>query len=143
MKIKTAFGRCNIPHLGHKYLIDQVDLFILSDGKRNLPVDLRIHMLEALGVNRYKILVCNPYKYYSEIDNGASIVVINDPSNYKLIQAIGKNQVDFQNKQFSLSSTLIRSLAKNKSFSEIIKLYNGRSDLLDNILAMCSMQGVN
>jgi hypothetical protein len=129
--MKVSFGRCNIPHLGHKHLIDACDTFVLSNGKNNLPVDTRVKILNELGVQKSKLVVGNPFREISKIlDNNSNVDIYYTDDNYSLVKVFtGKANLVLMEKQNGLSSTKIRKLLSEGYDQEVLLLYDNNIEL--------------
>lgn len=130
--LKISFGRCNIPHSGHKYLIDTCDIFVLSNGQKNLSVESRVKILEKLGVKPSKLVVGNPFREISWIiDNNPNVEILYTDDNYSLVKAFsGKAKLTPMTKIGNgLSSTKIRKLFKEGNDGEVLSIYSNDLEL--------------
>lgn len=106
---KVAFGRCALPHPGHVFLINTVDIFILSNSQKLPSPSLRISLLKELGADVSKVVVGNPYKELAKIKETTKAMVVSEEANVGLAKAVGLKTVSL-NKVGGLSSTLIKNL---------------------------------
>ena len=123
--IKVAFGRCALPHSGHVSLINQVDIFVLSNSAKLPNAELRIKLLQMLGADVSRIRVGVPYECLLAISEEFSeeAVVVSEKANEGLARAVKLNTVPLT-KQFGLSSTYIRSLFGEGNYSRLREIYN-------------------
>ena len=129
--MKVSFGRCNLPHAGHKYLIDGCDTFVLSSGKKNLSAESRVKILEKLWVKPSKLVVGNPFREISKlIDNNPNVDIYYTEDNYSLVKTFaGKANLVLIEKQGGLSSTRIRKLFSEGKDKEVLSLYSNNVEL--------------
>lgn len=130
--LKISFGRCNIPHSGHKYLIDTCDIFVLSNGQKNLSAESRVKILEKLGVKPSKLVVGNPFREISQIiDNNPNVEILYTDDNYSLVKAFSeKAKLTTMTKiGDGLSSTKIRKLFKEGKDGEVLSIYGNDLEL--------------
>lgn len=116
--MKVAFGRVQLPHLGHKYLIDRCDQFILSSGKKNLSSEIRIRILKELGIDERKLIVGNPFREISRLvnDNPGKIEILYSKENYSLVKNFsGKAKLTEIKRKYGMSSTKLREMIKRES----------------------------
>lgn len=122
---KVAFGRCDIPHIGHASLINEVDLFILSNGKGRTDTALRLFLLRRLGAPIEKIVVGNPYnilKKLSKLYEANELVVVTEEKNAGLANALNIQTIALS-KTLPVSSTKIRALIKEAKYAELANFY--------------------
>ena len=130
--LKISFGRCNIPHAGHKHLITTCDTFILSSGKKNLSAESRVKILEKLGVKPSKLVVGNPFREISKIiDNNPNVEILYTDDNYSLVKAFSKKAklTPIEKVGEGLSSTKIRKLFKEGKDEEVLSIYENNIEL--------------
>ena len=130
-----TFGRFNIPHPGHKHIIDNADVVVISSTAK-VSSEKRISMLEKLGVPRSKLVVGNPYKEIEKVVTGSDgdVKIFSTPENLSLALAFKKkyNKVNIQvvDRVGNLSSSLIRKYIDGKEEGELLKLYGNNAELV-------------
>lgn len=129
--MKISFGRVNIPHPGHKYLIDKCDTFILSNGKKNQSGESRVRILNKLGINSSKLIVGNPFREISKIvDNNPDVEIYYTEDNYTLVKSFqNKAKLVKIEKIGGISSTKIRQLFKEGKTEEILFIFSNDIEL--------------
>lgn len=128
----VGFGRCNIPHLGHKHLIDKCDVFVLSNGKQNMSVESRMKMLGRLGVDISKIVVDNPYRYLAQNTSNKDVIVYTE-ENTSLVEKFKDRNSMRINRLLGISSSRIKRMVEEGKKEEIVKLYKDRDVAVDVI----------
>lgn len=129
--MKISFGRVNIPHPGHKYLIDKCDTFILSNGIKNQSGESRIKILNRLGISSSKLIVGNPFREISRIvDNNSNVEIYYTEDNYSLVKSFqDKAKLVKIEKVGGISSTKIRQLFKEGKTGEIKSIFSNDIEL--------------
>jgi FAD synthase len=135
MKTLT-FGRFNIPHPGHKHIIDKADIVVISSTAK-VSAEKRISMLEKLNVARSKIRLGNPYKEIDKvvIENDGDVKIFYTPENVSLANAFKMkyNKVNIQvvERVGNLSSTLVRQCIDSKDDDGLLKIYGNDTELVN------------
>lgn len=130
--MKIAFGRCNLPHKGHVYLISKVDLFLLSNSKQCIGATERLDLLRELGAEMHKIIVVEkPFSFLSKLSSNhcEGLIVVCEKENIAL-----PNYFNLQVELFSredkdsphnISSTELRKLYSSSGNNYMLKQYYG------------------
>ena len=131
-----TFGRFNIPHPGHKYIIDKADLVVISSSAK-VSVGKRIDMLSKLGIAKEKLVVGNPFKEIEKAvtDSKEKVTIYYTPENIALANHFQKNNSKVSIKEVervgNLSSTIIRSFIETNNDVELLKIYGNDTGLVN------------
>jgi hypothetical protein len=118
LTIKIGFGRVNIPHKGHLFIISKCNLFILSDSKGLIPIELRIKALKLLGCDTSKIIIGNPYNTLKLFEGMNDILIVSSQENVSLANRM-KLPIQLIERIGDFSSTNIRNLIKANRINEL------------------------
>jgi len=130
-KRAVTFGRFNVPHLGHLALFNtllvmgQEVVVMVSEGKGNLPIEVRLHLLRKLCPDpRVQFLPCKTPFRNSFIDEETVVCLGQDQEN--LGRALRKffkcDTFLLRREESDPSSSRCRLAIANQDWSELVTL---------------------